>query len=130
MSNRKPLSKLLVSGADTRNPGRFRGRSPAGGRPVGKPYADMSEAECRHWRELTSGCPWITARHRVLLRMTCTLAARNEAGTLGVTASRLLVSLLAKLGATPVDEARLGCMEPSDADDPAEAFFRAGGKTQ
>lgn len=126
MPRRKPLDRLLTEGRDTRNPSRFRGRrGPIAARPVGEPYAGMSAAEIRFWRELVGGCSWITARHRVLLRLTCSLAARIESGELtGLTAYRTLTGLLAKLGATPTDESKVSHGDDADEPDPAEAFFR------
>lgn len=125
MPRRKPIDRLLTEGAHLKNPGRFRGRRrPSPARPVGQPYAGMNDVECRYWRELTVGCPWITARHRVLLRLTCSLAARIEAGELtGMTAMRTLTGLLAKLGATPTDESKAAPAGEPDDSDPAERFF-------
>lgn len=132
MPRRKPLNRLLTEGADLKNPRRFRDRRrPITGRPVGEPYVSMTDAERRHWRELVGSCPWITARHRVLLRLTCTLAARLESGELtGLTAVRTLTGLLAKLGATPTDEAKVAQGADDDDADPSETFFRGSSRAQ
>jgi hypothetical protein len=68
--------------------------------------------------------PWLRAHHRLLLRLTCSLAARmdDEGKVMGVNASQALSSLLSKLGATPVDESRVRHPERDDVD-PAERFF-------
>lgn len=125
MGKKKPLDRLLTAGADLKNPGRFRGRrGPVRTYPLGDPYRDMPEPEQAFWREFASNLPWLRGHHRLFLRLTCHLAARNEAGTLGVTAQRLLVQCLAKLGATPTDEGKLASVDPEDEPDPSEAFFR------
>lgn len=126
--SRLPAKKVLVSGAALKNAGRFRGRSaPRGTRPVGMPYPGMTADEQRYWAEFIAGLPWLTSRHRVLLRVACRLSAKIDQGELGVTAARALSTVLSKLGATPVDEARVA-QGGDEGEDPAEEFFGAGGR--
>jgi len=83
----------------------------------------MTAVEQRYWAEFIVGLPWLNSRHRVLLRVACQLSAKIDRGELGVTAARALSMILSKLGATPVDEARV--TQAGDEDnDPAEEFFR------
>lgn len=122
--NRTPLAKARVSGADMNQPGRYRSRSgPKGARPLGDPYPRMTGPQKAIWRELARELSWLRAHHRVLLRMVCVLAARMDADPeFGVSAHQTLCSLLSKLGATPVDGARV--IVPADGeDDPTDEFF-------
>lgn len=126
--SRLPAKKLLASGAALKNAGRYRDRTaPKGARPVGAPYPGMTTVEQRYWAEFIAGLPWLNSRHRVLLRVACRLSVKIDRGELGVTAARALSTILSKLGATPVDEARVAQGGDED-EDPAEEFFGAGGR--
>lgn len=115
--NRTPKPKAAVSGAMLRNPQRYRGGPRLGAtRPLGAPYATMSEAERVHWIEWKANLPWLHSSHRVMVRLACTLQARMDEGKLGLTGMRTLVSVLAKLGATPVDEGSVVMPENDDTD--------------
>lgn len=91
--HRTPLAKAVVSGATINHPERFRNRrAPKGMRPLGEPYANMTEAERVYWSDFAADLPWLHAGHRVLLRLACHLAARLEKfedgnGELGVSAT-------------------------------------------
>lgn len=122
-NHRLPPSKAGVSGAAAKNPSRYAGRrAPGSRRPIGEPFPTMTTAEAEVWRECAASMPWLSAAHRVLLRLVCKLAARMNEGELGVQASSVLSGLLSKLGATPVDESRVFHADPDD--DPDDAFFR------
>jgi hypothetical protein len=104
------------------NPARFADRKPPKvTRPLGKPYASMTEVEVRYWEEFAGNCSWLHASHRVLLRGACQLAARFDAGEVGISAIQALGALLSKLGATPVDETKVA--HPDDDDDADDEFF-------
>lgn len=122
---RLPQAKAEASGAILKNAGRFVGRkAPKGMRPLGEPYAGMSEIERRYWAEFAAELPWLNSGHRVLLRLTCQLSARMDGDEdMGVSATQALSSLLSKLGATPVDETRVTHGGDEETEDPAEAFF-------
>jgi hypothetical protein len=116
--HRTPLAKAQVSGAALRHPERYRDRrSLANPRPIGEPYANMTEAEIRYWREFVDSLPWLHSAHRTLLRLACHLAARLDAGEIGVSAAQALGSVLSKLGATPADESRVNMPIEDDEDD-------------
>lgn len=126
--SRLPAKKALTSGAALKNAGRYRGRTaPKEARPVGAPYPGMTAVEQHYWAEFIAGLPWLNARHRVLLRVACQLSSKIDRGELGVTAARALSTILSKLGATPIDEARV-TQAGEHEEDPAEEFFGAGGR--
>jgi hypothetical protein len=120
---RLPQAKAEASGAVLKNAGRFEGRSgPKRVRPLGDPYTRMTEVEREYWAEFAQELPWLHSGHRVLLRLTCQLAARMDSGEeMGVSASQALSSLLSKLGATPVDETKV--MHGGDDEDEDDEFF-------
>lgn len=126
--SRLPLAKAEASGAIAKNAGRFRDRkAPKKVRPIGEPYAKMTEVEQTYWAEFTQELPWLNSGHRVMLRMACQLSARMDEGSeMGVSAMQTLSSILSKLGATPVDETKVNHAGDGD-EDPDDRFF--GGKT-
>ena len=123
--NRTPQSKAEVSGASLTHPARFADRkAPKRTRPIGEPYANMTEAQKECWRELAGEMPWLHSAHRTLLRLACYHAARLDTDAdFGVSATQALSSILSKLGATPVDETKVVHGGDGDDEDPAEAFF-------
>lgn len=117
---RNPVAKQRVSGS---HPERLKGRTElTRGKPLGEPYARMSEAECAVWRELADSLPWLQSSHRILVRLACKLAAEMDEGDFAVNRSQVLSAVLSKLGATPVDSSRVQYSEADD-EDPAERFF-------
>lgn len=120
---RLPQSKAEASGAMVKNAGRFKDRkAPKRTRPLGEPYAKMSDGERKYWAEFAQELPWLHAGHRVLLRMACNITARMDEGDIGVSAAHALSQLLSKLGATPVDETKVNHAEGDD-EDAADRFF-------
>lgn len=120
---RLPQMKAEVSGAIVHDAGRFADRKkPKGTRPIGGPYAKMSDAEQAQWVEFVQDLPWLNSSHRVLLRIACRLAADLDGVDFGVSKAQALSSILSKLGATPVDETRIGASDAQD-EDPSDIFF-------
>lgn len=121
---RLPQAKAEASGAVLKNAGRFEGRkAPKRTRPIGEPYASMTDEQKVVWHELVGDMPWLHSAHRTLLRLACYHAARLEAGgEFGVSATQALSGLLSKLGATPVDETKVKHGDDGD-EDPADSYF-------
>lgn len=120
---RLPQAKAEVSGATLKDPGRFRGRKTPKSRPLGPPYARMTDGQKSAWEVFRSELPWLTAAHRQILRLACTYAARLDEGeVLGESAARTFTSLLTKLGATPADETRVAHGSGDEVDD-EDGFF-------
>jgi hypothetical protein len=118
---RLPQAKAEASGAVLKNAGRFSDRSaPKRSRPIGEPYAAMTDGERGYWEEFKAELPWLNSGHRVLLRLACRFSARLDTDPdFGVSASQALSSILSKLGATPTDETKVahGDGEEEDASD-------------
>jgi hypothetical protein len=123
--NRTPTARALTAGANLKNPKRYRDRKrPANTQPIGDPPASLTPVERVFWEECRANLPWLHRAHRLLLQMTCKLAARmdDHEHPMGVNAHQALSSMLSKLGATPVDESRVSHADDDD-EDPAERFF-------
>lgn len=122
--SRTPQVKAVASGAALKNPARFKDRkAPKNTRPVGKPYAGMTEDEILYWNELVAELPWLHSAHRVLLRVACRLSAGLDGDDFGVSKAQALSSILSKLGATPVDETKVAHGGDGEEEDPGEEFF-------
>jgi hypothetical protein len=122
---RLPDKKAEVSGAKAKNPQRFRDRkTPKKTRPVGEPYANMTETQKKMWADFVNDMPWLHSAHRMLLRLACMWAAKLENGDpeFGVSATKALSSILSKLGATPTDETRVN-HGSGDEENPEDKFF-------
>jgi hypothetical protein len=122
--SRLPQAKAEASGAGLKNPARFAGRqAPKRVKPLGEPYAYMTEEERECWAELAEDLPWLNSGHRTLLQIVCRVKARFQSGEdVGVSAMTLLQTVLSKLGATPVDETKVA-HGGGEETDPGEEFF-------
>ena len=119
---RLPAAKAETSGAALINAGRFKDRKAPKTRPLGKPYATMTEAQCAAWEEFRAELPWLNGSHRPLLRLACILHVRMEDADVGVNQIQTYSAILSKLGATPVDETKVSVPDGDD-EDPADRFF-------
>lgn len=123
---RVPLDKAIASGAAQHDPQRFRNRKGPKPRPLGKPYAAMTEGEKAAWLDMAGDMPWLHSGHRVLLRLASQIVAKMDEGKpLAISAINSLSAILSKLGATPVDETKVNHAGDPD-EDPDDRFF--GGK--
>ena len=123
--NRTPLAKSAVSGANITHPARFKSRkAPKRQRPIGEPYARMTDEQKEVWQECAESMPWLTQSDRLLLRQVCMLASRLDDPDMGVSAHQALGSLLSKLGATPADVTKVNHGE-DDEDEDDEFFGRS-----
>jgi broad specificity phosphatase PhoE len=120
-----PAAKAKATGADLKNPGRFKDRkAQKNARPIGEPYAKMTVREKAAWKELRNEMPWLNAAHRPLVRMACIWIAKMDTKDFGVSATQALSSILSKLGATPVDETKVAHGGDGDEDQEDALFSR------
>src|ERR1044072_2061402 len=104
---RLPQAKAEVSGAVAKNAGRFKDRKAPRTRPLGAPYARMTDEEKAVWAEMARDAPWLRSHHRLILRAACILAARmDDPKGLSLGAIDSLSRLLSKLGMTPTDDTK------------------------
>lgn len=121
---RLPAQKAEVSGAAIVNPGRFKGRKQPRARPLGEPYAGMTDEQRAAWEEFRVELSWLNSSHRALLQIACVLKARLVANPdLGVNALATYSAVLSKLGATPVDDTKVICPDGDDDGEPEDRFF-------
>lgn len=121
---RLPAKKAEVSGAALINAGRFKDRvAPKGTRPLGEPYARMTDIQQEAWEEFRSELPWLNSSHRALLQVACVLRARlNDNPEMGVNAIATYSAVLSKLAATPVDQSKVSVPD-GEEEDPTAKFF-------
>jgi hypothetical protein len=83
----------------------------------------MSDEQKEAWAAFATELPWLNSSHRALLQVACVLRARLDADPdLGVSALQAYSAVLSKLGATPVDETKIGGGGDDD-EDPSDAYF-------
>jgi alkylhydroperoxidase/carboxymuconolactone decarboxylase family protein YurZ len=120
---RLPAAKAEVAGAGLIHAGRFKDRKVSKQtRPVGEPYAKMTEAQQDAWREMVDEMPWLNSSHRRLLRVAAIISARLDDADVGINQLQTLSAVLSKLGATPVDETKVNHGDDGE-EDPADKFF-------
>lgn len=122
---RTPLGKALASGATVIHPERFKDRrAPKRTRPLGDPFSKMTTEQREAWEEFRAELPWLNSSHRALLQIACVFRARLEADPdIGVSQLQTYSSVLSKLGATPVDETKIGGGADEGDEDPADQYF-------
>lgn len=127
---RTPLAKAALTGADKKDPQRYRGRTEprVSGDPVGDPPAYLKTTAKAVWRELAVSLGWLVREDRAAVELaSVALGQVREFVKAGepVPASLLAASntALGKLGATPSDRAKVA-VAPDDGedDDPWKAF--------
>lgn len=122
---KNPLSKARLTGADKKDPQRYRGRSePDGGGPVGDPPSYLTADAKKVWKLFVLELPWLKRSDRATLEAISTLRARIMLGGELPTSAmiRELRASLSSLGATPVSRQAVKWQPEDDTPDPF-AFF-------
>ena len=105
--NRLPVSVARSSGADLKNPKRFRGRADPKVDVLGPPPAHLDAAQAQAWRALAAEIPWLRASDRALVEIATRLRVRITEPDCPVTVFAQLRLCMSSLGATPVDRSRI-----------------------
>lgn len=128
-AQRTPLAKARLTGADKKNPQRFRTRQePAlSGRPIGDAPPYLTGHAARAWAAFAVELPWLVHEDRPALELAATLRGRVAVEGMATTPAMFGAYRMAlgSLGATPADRGRLATAMPEDADDPFAAFERS-----
>ena len=124
---RTPLAKARLTGADRKDPGRYRSRAepPASGRPLGPPSGYLPAAAMEAWGTFADELPWLTHEDRAAVEVASLMRARVMAGRTDDLPAAFWAayrSTLAALGATPTDRSRVHQPPTEDDDDPFAAF--------
>lgn len=126
-----PLAKAKLTGADAKDPQRFRNRSePKTSKvSVGKPPAYFQKEAKAVWAELVSDLGWLVREDRPALESACLAIAQvrvmHKVGE-PITGAMFAAmnTAIGKLGASPTDRAKV-FQEPDDDDD--DEFAQFGG---
>lgn len=124
-----PLAKAKLTGADAKNPQRFRNRSEpkTSKAPVGKPPAYFDKEAKAVWAELVADLGWLVKEDRVALESAC--LAIGQVRSMHKACEPITGAMFAamntaigKLGASPTDRAKVFQEAEDEDDDPFAAF--------
>lgn len=120
---RTPKLKLIVSGRDKINPGRYKDRTEPKSPPLGEPSAHLSPSAKKAWKAFQKELPWLKQSHRALVELASHVRAKVfDDPEPTVAHMNLLRMLLSQMGATPVDQSRLDLSADEQDDDPDKFF--------
>lgn len=122
-----PLAKAALTGADKKDPQRYRSRSEpkASGRDLGSPPTYLPKTAKKAWATFKDELPWLTFEDRGAVEIVSLMRAHIMDGmTADLPASFFgnYRMALSSLGATPVDRTKVYQAPPEDDDDPFAAF--------
>lgn len=131
---RTPLAKARLTGADRKDPDRFRDRAEpkTSKAPVGKAPAYLDKEAKAVWSELARDLGWLVLEDRAALEVASLAVGQvrkmHRAGEpiTGALFAAMNASL-GKLGASPADRSKVNATPPEDDDDPFAAFDAAPG---
>ena len=126
---RTPLAKARLTGADRKDPGRYRSRAEpaASGRALGAPPGYLPVTAKRAWATFADELGWLVHEDRAAVEVASLMRARVMAGgtdDLPAAFWAAYRSTLAALGATPTDRSRVHQPQEEDEHDP---FASLGG---
>lgn len=121
-------SKATLTGAEAKNPQRFRDRSEPkkSGRPLGAAPSYLPKTSKRAWAVFADELPWLTFEDRGAVEIVSLMRAQIMDKTPDLSASFFgnYRMALSSLGATPVDRTKV--YQPKDGDDDDEFGFLSG----
>ena len=122
-----PLAKAALTGADKKDPQRFRNRSEpkASGRVLGKPPSYLPPTAKKAWATFADELPWLTFEDRGAVEIVCLMRAQiMDRLTADLPASFFgnYRMALSSLGATPVDRTKVYQPPQGEEDDPFADF--------
>lgn len=121
---RLPAQKAKTSGADLKNPKRFKDRKAPQLPKLGLAPPGMKEDECKAWSRLVLEIPWLNTSHTSLVAIAARIRAKMDTGQeVGISAMSLLMGVMSKLGATPVDETKVNHGDDGDGESAEDKFF-------
>ena len=110
--HRKPIESHRLSGADKKNPQRFRGEVPKSDLPFGEYPTDRSTNPPECWAEIAALCiPGVlTGSDRIIMEIASDLLAEYRTDPKAFTSAklRLMVSTFGRFGMSPTDRQKLG----------------------
>lgn len=124
---RNPLAKAVLTGADRKDPQRYRGRAEpaASGRPLGPPPGYLPATAMEAWATFADELGLLVHEDRAALEVASLTRARIMAGGTDDLPAAFFAayrSTLAALGATPTDRSRVHRPQEGDEHDPFASF--------
>ncbi len=123
--NRTPLEKAKLTGADRKNPQRFRDRSePDSGGPLGNAPKYFTAEQRKAWDMFKIELEWLRSADRAIVELACITRAEIMAGGANVTAALLREhrQQLSSLGASPTSRSNVALPGEADEPDPFARF--------
>jgi hypothetical protein len=121
--NRLPVEVASITGADKRNPGRFKGRSDPVVKSLGSSPKLFSPAQILIWDEFNADFPWLGRSDRRLVGLAVRLQHTIDTDPdCPVAVFAQMRMLLSAMGGTPVDRSKVSAPE-DDKKDPADEFL-------
>ena len=120
---RTPLAKAEANGAVANNPSRYRNRKEPDTRPLGKPSRGLTKKQVEAWEAFKRESGWLAECDRSLVETACQLRVRVLARNATNDDMRLLVSILSRLGMTPVDRQRVLVIDNAGQKTAADEFL-------
>lgn len=123
MNKRLTLQAAKVTGADAKNPQRFRDRACPTSLPLGEPRPMLGDAEREAWQEFAASMPWLVRSDRHIVEVACRLSAMAQQPGCPIAVFAQLRLCLSSLGGTPTDVSRINWSDDSEDDDPTSEFL-------
>lgn len=121
---RSPLAAAKATGADAKNPQRYRERTEPKVAPIGAAPRHLPPEVKAQWDCLVSEIPWLGASDRTILESAARLRALQVAGELPASLYGELRQTLNALGATPAARSKVAAPKDDDGQpDPAAEFL-------
>ena len=118
-----PRQVARVTGADLKDPQRYRDSADPVLPEVGNPPARLDEEQRATWVEFTDDLPWLRRSDRTILELACRLTTRMKKDPdMGIAALAQLRLCLSAMGATPTDRNKVA-MPEGKVTDPADEFL-------
>lgn len=117
---RLTTQQAAVTGADRKDPQRFKDRATPTVAPLGTPPERLSEAVKAAWIDLADDLPWLARSDRKMLELTAQLSVMAQEPGAPVSVFAQLRLALGSLAATPVDRSKVAVADDDDKDPLAE----------
>lgn len=112
--------QAAVTGADRKDPQRFKNRATPTTQPLGEPPERLSEPVRAAWLDLAADLPWLARSDRKMLELTAQLSVMAQAPDAPVSVFAQMRLCLSSLAATPVDRSKIAVADDDDKDPLAE----------
>ena len=120
---RLPQDKAKMTGANDKNPKRFKGRSSPKVKSLGSPPGSFDEPLIELWNEFNSDFPWLGRTDRHIVGMACRLQNMIDLGDATINVYAQLRMTLGSMGATPVDRSKVDAPDEKEEIDPLDEFI-------